>query len=223
MNILCPKWQSLLSEELSKDYIRELFHFIEGEEKSGKEIFPPREQIFSALEATPFEKVRVVILGQDPYHGPGQAHGLAFSVQEGIKLPPSLKNIFKELETDQGVPPPSHGNLLAWAHEGVLLLNTVLTVEQGKAGSHQGRGWERFTDKIVELLNNEKDQLVFILWGSPAQKKARNVDTSKHYIIASPHPSPLSCYRGFFGYRPFGRTNEFFQERGLPPINWRID
>lgn len=223
MNILCPSWKRLLSDELNKDYIQNLSHFLDEEEKSGKEIYPPREEIFSALEVTPLEKVRVVILGQDPYHGPGQAHGLAFSVKPGIAQPPSLKNIFKELESDQGISLPSHGNLSAWAKEGVLLLNTVLTVEKGNAGSHQGRGWEKFTDKIVELLNHEKDQLVFILWGAPAQKKARNVDNSKHYIISSPHPSPLSCYRGFFGSRPFGRTNDFFREKGLPLINWNID
>lgn len=215
-------WNRLLSEELKKPYLRELQSFLVRELKAGKVIYPHKNEMFAALNLTPFDQVKVVILGQDPYHGIGQAHGLCFSVKPGIKIPPSLVNIFKELKDDLGIAPPNHGCLEAWAHQGVLLLNNVLTVEDGKAGSHHLKGWEEFTDKIIELLNEKKSNLVFILWGSPAQKKAQKVDPTKHFIIKSPHPSPLSSYRGFFGSKPFSKTNAFFLSKGLPPIDWKI-
>lgn len=215
-------WKTLLTEELKRPYMDELWSFLLQEQKSGKVIYPTQEDIFAALNLTPFEKVKVVILGQDPYHGEGQAHGLCFSVKPGVKLPPSLVNIFKELKEDMGITPPANGCLDAWARQGVLLLNNVLTVEDGKAGSHHLKGWEQFTDKIIELLNDKKENLVFILWGSPAQKKAGKVDSQKHFIIKSVHPSPLSSYRGFFGSRPFSQTNTFLISKGLDPIDWSL-
>jgi uracil-DNA glycosylase len=202
--------------------MQELADFLISEEQLGKSIYPDNSDIFRALEACPFEKVKVVILGQDPYHGKGQAHGLCFSVQKGVKIPPSLVNIYKELQSDVGVTPPEHGHLIEWAQEGVLLLNNVLTVEDGKAGSHHGKGWEQFTDRIVEILNEKKENLVFILWGSPAQKKAAKVDSARHCLIKSVHPSPLSSYRGFFGSKPFSKTNDYLKSRGLAPINWKL-
>lgn len=202
--------------------MQELADFLISEEQLGKNIYPDNSDIFRALEACPYEKVKVVILGQDPYHGKGQAHGLCFSVQKGVKIPPSLVNIYKELQSDVGVTPPEHGHLIEWAQEGVLLLNNVLTVEDGKAGSHHGKGWEQFTDRIVEILNEKKENLVFILWGSPAQKKAAKVDSSRHCLIKSVHPSPLSSYRGFFGSKPFSKTNDYLKSRGLAPINWKL-
>lgn len=215
-------WQNLLQDELQKPYMDELRSFLLREQKAGKQIYPPKDDIFAALNLTPFDQVKVVILGQDPYHGEGQAHGLCFSVQPGVKPPPSLVNIFKELKDDVGVSAPQHGNLANWARQGVLLLNNVLTVEDGKAGSHHLKGWEQFTDKIIELLNEKKEHLVFILWGSPAQKKAQKVDAKKHFIIKSVHPSPLSSYRGFFGSKPFSQTNAFLSSKGLTPIDWNL-
>jgi uracil-DNA glycosylase len=200
--------------------MEELADFLISEEQTGKIIYPPQDDIFCALEACPFDQVKVVILGQDPYHGAGQAHGLCFSVQKGVKIPPSLVNIYKELQSDVGVTPPNHGHLIAWAKQGVLLLNNVLTVEDDKAGSHHGRGWEQFTDRIVEVLNEKKENLVFILWGSPAQKKAAKVDSTRHFLIKSVHPSPLSSYRGFFGSRPFSKTNAYLSSKGITPIDW---
>lgn len=202
--------------------MQELADFLISEEQLGKSIYPDNSDIFRALEACPFEKVKVVILGQDPYHGAGQAHGLCFSVQKGVKIPPSLFNIYKELQSDVGVTPPQHGHLIDWAQQGVLLLNNVLTVEDGKAGSHHNKGWEQFTDRIVEILNDKKENLVFILWGSPAQKKAAKVDSTRHFLIKSVHPSPLSSYRGFFGSKPFSKTNDYLTSRGLAPINWEL-
>lgn len=202
--------------------MQELADFLISEEQLGKSIYPDNSDIFRALEACPFEKVKVVILGQDPYHGAGQAHGLCFSVQKGVKIPPSLFNIYKELQSDVGVTPPQHGHLIDWAQQGVLLLNNVLTVEDGKAGSHHNKGWEQFTDRIVEILNDKKENLVFILWGSPAQKKAAKVDSTRHFLIKSVHPSPLSSYRGFFGSKPFSKTNDYLTSRGLAPINWEF-
>lgn len=196
--------------------------FLENEAKSSKIIYPAQEDIFQALNSTPFSSVKVVILGQDPYHGPGQAHGLCFSVKKGVKIPPSLANIYKELETDLGISPPNHGHLISWAQQGVLLLNNVLTVEDGKPGSHHKKGWELFTDHIVELLNESRENLVFILWGSPAQKKASKLDSSKHLLIKSVHPSPLSSYRGFFGSKPFSQTNNYLLSRNIKPIDWRL-
>lgn len=216
-------WKTLLQDEFAKPYMQELFQFLEKENNSGKNIFPPQSEIFSAFNLTPFSRVKVVILGQDPYHGKDQAHGLAFSVLPGIKTPPSLVNIFKELKDDIGLDIPNHGCLRAWAQEGVLLLNNVLTVEESKAASHQNKGWERFTDKVIEILNAEKENLVFILWGNPAQKKAKHLDQNKHFILKSPHPSPLSVYRGFMGSKPFSQANEYLSSKGLVPINWSLD
>lgn len=199
-----------------------LKQFLQDEAKNGKTIYPAAQNIFQALDATPFTKVKVVILGQDPYHGPGQAHGLCFSVQKDVPIPPSLVNIYKELKSDLGIDPPKHGNLISWAHQGILLLNNVLTVEAAKAGSHHGKGWELFTDRIVEVLNEKKENLVFILWGSPAQKKAAKVDPQKHCLIKSVHPSPLSSYRGFFGSKPFSQANDYLISKNITPIDWRI-
>ncbi len=215
-------WNQLLGQELEKSYMHELMTFLDKEGKSGKTLYPQSQDIFAALNLTPFDQVKVVILGQDPYHGPNQAHGLCFSVKPGVKPPPSLVNIFKEYKEDLGFPVPDHGNLAAWAKQGVLLLNNVLTVEDGKAGSHHLKGWEEFTSKIIELLNEKKENLVFILWGSPAQKKAQKVDATKHYIIKSVHPSPLSSYRGFFGSKPFSQTNSYLKSKGISPIDWSL-
>jgi uracil-DNA glycosylase len=217
-----PTWQSYLGPEFSKSYMQQLLSFLEGEQKAGKKIFPPEKEILNAFNHTPFEKVKVVILGQDPYHGEGQAHGLCFSVNRGVRLPPSLANIFKELHSDLGIQVPSHGNLEKWAQEGVLLLNNVLTVEEGKAGSHFKKGWEQFTDKAIETLNEKKQNVVYLLWGAHAQKKASSVDPEKNLIIKSAHPSPLSSYRDFFGTKPFSKTNEYLQSKGLAPVNWAL-
>lgn len=214
-------WSQIIEEESAKPYFAQLQSFLKSE-RSQFEIYPPEREVFSAFELTPFDKVKVVILGQDPYHGSGQAHGLAFSVKPGVKIPPSLVNIFKELETDLGIRPPTHGNLEKWAKEGVLLLNTVLTVRSGEAGSHHGKGWEIFTDRVIEILSTEKRNLVFILWGSPSQKKAARVNQDHHHLIISPHPSPLSSYRGFFGSRPFSRANTFLTQNGLPAVHWML-
>lgn len=219
---LDPSWEKILKEEFSKPYLVNLLDFLREEVSSNKKIYPDYEEIFHSLNLTPFEKVKVVILGQDPYHGPNQAHGLSFSVRKGVKIPPSLVNIYKELADDMQLSIPAHGNLEAWAHKGVLLLNNVLTVEDGKAGSHHKKGWETFTDKIVEVLNSKKENLVFILWGAPAQKKASIVDSKKHCILKSVHPSPLSVYRGFYGSKPFSEANQYLESKGLLPINWTI-
>lgn len=215
-------WQPHLLDAQTKALLQELDVFLSSEEKKGKTIYPARENIFAALNVTAFENVKVVILGQDPYHGPGQAHGLSFSVPRGVKLPPSLQNIYKELSSDLSIPQPQHGNLLSWAKQGVLLLNTTLTVEAGLAGSHHGHGWELFTDKIIQTLSEKKEHLVFILWGSPAQKKAQSVDEKKHLLLKSVHPSPLSSYRGFFGSKPFSKTNHYLASHGITPIDWQI-
>lgn len=215
-------WTPFLKEEFEKPYMRELLSFLEREKKSGKVIYPDEKHIFEAFRLTPFSKVKVVIIGQDPYHGPKQAHGLCFSVQKDIPVPPSLKNIFKELQDDLGVELPLNGFLESWAREGVLMLNAVLTVEDGKAGSHHKKGWEKFTDKVIEILNDKKENLVFILWGSPAQKKAAIVDEKKHLVLKSVHPSPLSFYRGFLGSKPFSKTNAYLKEKSLKEINWKL-
>jgi uracil-DNA glycosylase len=215
-------WKTLLKEEFTQPYMQELLSFLDKEKQSGKHLYPPRENVFEAMNLTPFDHVKVVILGQDPYHGPGQAHGLCFSVQRGVKIPPSLVNIFKELKDDLGITPPVHGCLESWARQGVLLLNNVLTVEDGKAASHHRKGWERFTDKIIALLNEKKEHLVFILWGSPAQQKAAAVNGEKHLILKSPHPSPLSVYRGFSGSKPFSQANHYLSNNGISEIDWRI-
>lgn len=214
-------WQRLLADEFEKEYFQDLFKFIDQEYEVGN-VFPPKELIFSAFEHTPYEQVKVVILGQDPYHGAGQSHGLAFSVQKGVKIPPSLRNMYKELASDLAIEPASHGNLTSWANQGVLLLNTVLTVREGEANSHQKHGWERFTDRVIEVLNEREDPIVFVLWGKPAQQKATMIDATKHIIIQSFHPSPLSASRGFFGSKPFSKVNDALITFGKQPINWEI-
>ncbi len=214
-------WSKIIEEESRKEYYQELQSFLKSERARG-EVFPPEKEVFAAFELTPFEKVKVVILGQDPYHGEGQAHGLSFSVKKGIKPPPSLANIYKELHSDVAIEIPEHGNLEHWARQGVLLLNTVMTVRKGEAGSHQGKGWEIFTDRVIEVLAKEKSNLVFILWGSPSQKKASKVNPEQHHLIVSSHPSPLSSYRSFFGSKPFSRTNEFLKKSAITPIDWSV-
>jgi len=212
-------WKSVLADEFRQPYFSLLKSFLVAE-KNVFQIYPKGSDIFAAYNLTPFEKVKVVIIGQDPYHGANQAHGLAFSVQRGIAHPPSLQNIFKELKDDIGCDVPEHGTLEAWANQGVFLLNTVLTVRSGEAHSHKEQGWERFTDATIKALSDRCSHLVFILWGRPAQMKSALIDTSKHHIIASPHPSPLSAYRGFFGSKPFSRTNRYLESVGLSPIDW---
>lgn len=215
-------WASYLKNEFQNHYMKELLQFLHEERKKGKKIFPEEDKIFEAFRLTRFQDVKVVIIGQDPYHGEGQAHGLSFSVQKGVKPPPSLQNIFKELKTDLKIQQPHHGCLESWARQGVLLLNAVLTVEHTKAGSHQQKGWEQFTDKVIDVLNDERKNLVFILWGTAAQKKARHVDSQKHLILKSVHPSPLSFYRGFLGSKPFSQANKYLEEHGIQKINWVI-
>ena len=215
-------WLAHLESEFSQDYMQNLRQFLRNEKSQGKQIFPPSEQIFNALNTTPLGRVKVVILGQDPYHGPGQAHGLCFSVLPGVAVPPSLKNIFKELKADLGVPTPSHGYLQSWAEQGVLLLNAVLTVEKAMAASHQGKGWEQFTDKVVEVVNQNKEQVVFLLWGSYAQKKGLIIDRKRHNVLQSTHPSPLSAYRGFLGCQHFSQVNQYLEKTGQKPINWAL-
>jgi len=212
-------WKTVLASEFQAPYFMALKTFLLSE-KSAYQIYPKGNDIFAAYNLTAFDDVKVVILGQDPYHGPDQAHGLAFSVQRGIAHPPSLQNIFKELRDDLGCDVPMHGTLEAWAKQGVFLLNTVLTVRAGEAHSHKDQGWERFTDATIKALSDGRDHLVFILWGRPAQLKASLIDTSRHYIIASPHPSPLSAYRGFFGSKPFSRANAYLDSVGLDAIDW---
>lgn len=222
MIALEASWLSHLESEFKKDYMKELKSFLKSELDAGKTIYPHGNEIFSAFHATPFDQVKVVIIGQDPYHGPGQAHGMCFSVKKGVRPPPSLKNIYKELESDLGITTPDHGFLMDWAQQGVLLINSVLTVEAASAGSHQKKGWEQFTDAVIDILNKEKEGLVFILWGSPAQKKAARVDRHRHHIIKSVHPSPLAAHRGFFGTRPFSRTNNYLTAQGRAPIDWSL-
>ncbi len=215
-------WKTPLLPEFESDYMAQLRAFLVAEKAAGKRIFPKGSEWFRALDLTPLEKVRVVILGQDPYHGPGQAHGLCFSVKPGVPPPPSLVNIYKELQSDLGIPRPRHGFLEHWASQGVLLLNSVLTVEMAKAASHQKRGWERFTDAVIRLVNAKDEPVVFLLWGSYAQKKAAFVDGSKHLVLKAAHPSPLSAHNGFMGCRHFSQCNAFLQSKALPPIDWRL-
>jgi uracil-DNA glycosylase len=214
-------WKRVLLGEFEQPYMVQLRQFLQQRRAQGATIFPPASQWFNAFEHTPFDRVKVVIIGQDPYHGPGQAHGLCFSVQPEVKTPPSLLNIYKELESDLGIQNRS-GSLTPWADQGVLLLNAVLTVEAGNAGAHQGKGWERFTDAAIDHLNREREQLVFLLWGSYAQKKGGRIDPKRHLVIRSPHPSPLSAHRGFFGSRPFSQTNDYLTQHNLTPINWQL-
>lgn len=217
---LSDSWHSHLQSELQADYMKTLKAFLQKEYEAGKTIYPAAKNYLNALDLVDLKNVKVVILGQDPYHGPGQAHGLSFSVPEGVRFPPSLLNIFKELKADLGKEMPTSGNLERWAKQGVLLLNAVLTVEESKAAAHQGKGWEKFTDKIIEVVNNECDHVVFILWGAYAQKKAAFVDRKKHLVLESVHPSPLSSHRGFFGSKPFSKANSWLREQGLEPIEW---
>lgn len=215
-------WKRVLGPEFASPYMGQLREFLRAEKGDGKRIFPKGAEYFRALDLTPLSRVRVVILGQDPYHGAGQAHGLCFSVRPGVRIPPSLVNIYKEMESDLGIPRASHGFLESWARQGVLLLNSVLTVEEARAGAHQGRGWERFTDAVIRAVNDECDNVVFMLWGSYAQKKAAFVDGKRHLVLKAPHPSPLSAHNGFFGCRHFSKANEFLVARGLDPIDWRL-
>jgi uracil-DNA glycosylase len=215
-------WKQRLRQEFEQDYMLQLRAFLLQEKQAGKQIFPAGNDIFNALNSTPFGKVKVVILGQDPYHGPGQAHGLCFSVRPGVEIPPSLRNIYKEIAADLGIAPARSGCLQSWAEQGVLLLNAVLTVESGKAAAHQGRGWERFTDRIVALLNEQGQHIVFMLWGSYAQKKGQIIDRSRHLVLESPHPSPLSASRGFFGNHHFSRANQYLLANGRAAVDWRV-
>ena len=213
-------WNEILAEEMQKDYYQELQAFVQ-KRRAEVRVFPEEKDVYNALELTPFESVKVVILGQDPYHGFGQAHGLSFSVQKGIPLPPSLKNIYKELQEDIGGDLPTEGDLTHWAKQGVLLLNTVLTVEEGNANSHKGMGWERLTNRLIESLNELNHPVIFILWGKPAQDKEKLITNSNHVILKAPHPSPLSAYRGFFGSKPFSRVNDILMQQGQSPIRWK--
>lgn len=215
-------WKAVLAQEFASPYMAGLKQFLLAQKNEGRQIFPRGAEYFRALDLTPLYKVRVVILGQDPYHGDGQAHGLCFSVRPGVRTPPSLVNIYKELSTDLGIPPARHGFLESWAKQGVLLLNSVLTVERGLAASHQGRGWERFTDAIIRAVNEADHPVVFMLWGSYAQKKAAFVDRSRHLVLRAPHPSPLSAHSGFFGCRHFSQANAFLVSKGYDPIDWRL-
>jgi uracil-DNA glycosylase len=215
-------WLENLEDEFRQPYMRGLAEFLAAEDAAGKTLFPPRRFVFNALNSTPLENVSVVILGQDPYHGPGQAHGLSFSVRPYVPNPPSLQNIFKELREDAGFSPPDHGCLQTWAEQGVLLLNTVLTVVQGQAGAHQGQGWETFTDRVIDLVNREREGVVFLLWGSHARKKGKSIDRSRHLVLEGPHPSPLSAYRGFFGSKHFSKANEWLEQKGKQPIDWTL-
>ena len=219
---LAEDWKQALGDEFEQSYMQELRAFLLAEKAAGKVVYPPGPLIFNALNSTPLSRVKVVIIGQDPYHGPGQAHGLCFSVQPGVRTPPSLQNMYKEIQRDLGYPIPAHGSLQSWADQGVLLLNAVLTVTQAQAGAHANRGWERFTSRIIELLNEQCEHLVFMLWGSYAQKKGQQIDASRHCVLKSVHPSPLSAYRGFIGCGHFSTANEYLLEHGREPIDWRV-
>lgn len=218
-----PGWLAVLDQEFEKDYMKSLKSFLQEEKVKGATVYPKGADIFNALNTTPFDQVKVVILGQDPYHGTGQAHGLSFSVQRGIATPPSLKNIYKELETDiDNFKTPNHGNLTHWAEQGVLLLNATLTVRASEAGSHQNRGWEIFTDEIIKSLSAKKEHVVFLLWGKYAQAKVALIDQKKHYVLTAAHPSPFSAYTGFFGSRHFSKTNQLLIQNNLEPVDWNL-
>lgn len=218
---LSESWQAQVGDQFDQPYMRALQDFLSEEKTAEKVIYPPSEQVFAAFNQTPFNKVKVVILGQDPYHGPSQAHGLCFSVAQGVKAPPSLVNIYKELVSDVSIEMPDHGQLSRWAEQGVLLLNSVLTVEQAQANAHQGKGWEAFTDRVISVINAQREHIVFMLWGSYAQKKGAMIDRSRHCVLSAPHPSPLSAYRGFFGCKHFSQANDYLELKGLKPINWQ--
>ena len=219
---LRAEWLQLLESEFSSDYMKQLGEFLRAEKAQGKEIYPPGGEFFAALEATPPASVKVVILGQDPYHGPGQAHGLSFSVRGRQRIPPSLQNVFRELQSDLGLRTPSHGDLSAWADEGVLLLNSILSVERGVAGAHQGKGWERFTDAVIAAVNAGTSPVVFMLWGAQAQRKGSAINRDRHCVLTAPHPSPLSAHRGFLGCQHFSQANRFLVEHQRGPVDWSI-
>jgi len=216
-------WTQLLKNEKQSQHFQSVMAFVDQQRNSGKTIYPPADKVFEAFRVTAFDKIKVVIIGQDPYHGPGQAHGLCFSVEKNCAIPPSLKNIYKELVSDLGIHPPQHGNLLSWAEQGVFLLNTVLTVEAGQANSHRGRGWETFTDNVITLLSEHSEHLVFLLWGAAAQKKVELIDEHKHTVLKTVHPSPLSAHRGFLGCKHFSKTNKALEDHHQTAINWAID
>ncbi len=217
-----PSWLNPLISEFQAPYMLQLRNFLEEEAKNNKIIYPPMSEVFSAFNLTHFEDVKVVIIGQDPYHGPNQAHGLCFSVLPPTPPPPSLVNIYKELQSDLGITPADHGLLIPWAEQGVFMINAILTVEKGNPLSHKGKGWEQFTDKVIDILNKEKENLVFLLWGSPAQQKAAKVDTQKHLVLKAPHPSPLAAHRGFFGCEHFSKCNEYLKAHGKEEIDWKL-
>ena len=219
---LHPSWLAHLAPEFELPYMQQLKQFLLLQKQAGKIIYPESKNIFNAFNSTPLDQVKVVILGQDPYHGPNQAHGLCFSVQPGIQTPPSLQNMYKEIQRDLGLPIPNHGFLQSWANQGVFLLNATLTVEQAKAGAHQGQGWEQFTDRAIQIVNEQREGVVFLLWGSYAQKKGQLIDGRKHLILRAPHPSPLSAYRGFMGCGHFSNVNEYLEGKGQAPIDWRL-
>ena len=218
-----PLWKKRLNSEFEKPYMQQLFSFLLSEKRQGKRVFPASKHYFKALDETPFDQVKVVVLGQDPYHGDDQAHGLSFSVPAGIRPPPSLKNIFKEIKSDLGFDAPNHGCLESWSRQGVLLLNSVLTVERGKAASHQGKGWEQFTDQIIWNLNEHREGVVFMLWGTYAQKKGAFIDAERHCVLTAPHPSPLSAHRGFLGCKHFSQSNQYLQAQGIEAIDWQLE
>ena len=217
-----PSWLKPLAVEFQQPYMQQLQAFLLSEEKAGKIVFPCADEQFSAFHYAPLETVKVVIVGQDPYHGEGQAHGLCFSVKSGVAIPPSLNNIYKELHAQFDLPIPSHGDLTAWAQQGVLLLNSVLSVQSGRAASHQGRGWETFTDRVIEVISRDREGVVFLLWGGYAQRKGLLIDRARHCVLQAPHPSPRSVYRGFFGCGHFSMANDYLQGRGVEPIDWRL-
>lgn len=219
--MLPTDWLAVLSDEFGEEYFKKLSAFVE-EERETRTIYPPKDDVFNAFNYTPYHELRVFLLGQDPYHGPDQAHGLAFSVKPGVRQPPSLKNIFREMADDVGCKPPNNGCLIPWAKQGVMLLNAVLTVREKQAGAHKNKGWERFTDKVIEKVNEKPEPVVFLLWGGYARKKAGLIDRERHTIIESPHPSPLSAHNGFFGSKPFSRTNKALREHGQDEIDWQI-
>ena len=220
-NLLPPSWENALQAEINKPYFPELLEFVQ-QERQNKQIYPPEQEVFTAFKLTPLEEVKVVILGQDPYHGKGQAHGLSFSVKQGVSLPPSLKNIFQELKTDLGIPIPQQGNLSPWANQGVLMLNAVLTVQASKPNSHKDKGWENFTDAVIKVVSEQRPHVVFVLWGRYAQNKAKLINQPKHTIIKSPHPSPFSANKGFFSSRPFSQVNNALSQANQQPINWSL-
>lgn len=220
--LLEASWKQRLESEFGQPYMQELRAFLLQRKAAGATVYPAGNRIFNALNSTPFETVKVVIIGQDPYHGPGQAHGLSFSVQPGVETPPSLVNIFKEIQSDLGLDIPAHGYLKSWSGQGVLLLNAVLTVERGNAGAHQGKGWEQFTDHVIRLLNEQRQGLAFMLWGAYAQNKGAFIDSDRHLVLKAPHPSPLSAHRGFLGCRHFSAANRYLQRQSSGPVNWKL-